>query len=144
MIVYGFAYASNPQIPGFRTYGTVATVKEAEKALTEKINSPGKVTFGLRKDGKFRAFVDGVPTGFMYFDTEIYIAVDGEGNKIASGTLEQCDKQVKKFLAKTFGNPSIKGYTIKSRNYGKGKKILYSSIYPGDKHFTPDAIVHRI
>jgi len=144
MITFGFAYASNPKVPGFRTYGTVATEKEAQAALLKQINKEG-VTFEESKDGKVRALVNGEKTGYMYFTTDIYVAVDAEGRLISTGPGTQVLQAAEKYIKKIYKGTKQE-FTIKTRNYGKGKRYAVSACFKGDPatSFVPDAYVHRI
>lgn len=144
MITFGFAYASNPKVPGFRTYGTVATEKEAQSALLKQINKEG-ITFEQSKDGKTRALVNGEKTGYMYFATDIYVAVDAEGRFVSKGAEAQVLKDAEKYIKKIYGKSNT-DFVVKTRNYGKGKRYAVSACFKGDPatSFVPDAYVHRI
>lgn len=139
MITFGFAYASNPKIPGFRTYGTVATEQIAQKAIMQKINKEG-VTFEQSKDGKTRAVVNGEKTGYMYFDTSFYVAITCDGKPICSGTLDGVTESAENWIKRQY-----KGHKIQVRKRKQGKKTCLTALMPGDKatDYLPDVVIYK-
>lgn len=95
MFVWGYCYPGVEGKSGFKPEGTVRNRDEAEAAIREKMAGK-KVSFEESRE-KFRAYSDGQPTGYIYFESspaELWVAIDQEnlgqkGKKIVigSGTL---------------------------------------------------------
>ena len=106
MFIFGYCYPGSDSKPaGFRPEGTVTTVLEAKTSIKEKLAGK-KVTFE-ESAGKFRAYADGYPTGYIYLkvQAEMWIAIDkaavgtkGDTAVFAKGSLPEVKDKARKFL----------------------------------------------
>lgn len=108
MFVCGYAYAGEEGKSGFRPETPVQTAAQAQKLIKEKL--AGKKVDFAESGGKFRAYADGKPTGYMYFPVkaETWIAIDetslgekGSRAVFAKGSLNDVKAKVRNHVQKS-------------------------------------------
>lgn len=139
MISYGYCYTNGYGVNGYKQNGIVETEAQARKAIVEKLiaqNGPGRdITWQTRQD-KTRAYVDGVPSNYIYFSvkSEIWIAMETaypSDRVLFSGSLESVKRRVKNWIKKDHINNDTDNLPETCTFKGRGKTKTAYITYPG-------------
>lgn len=151
MYIFGYCYdGGDSGVAGFRPEGTVTTVVEAKASIKEKLAGK-KVTY-VETSGKFRAYADGVATGYIYLkvQAELWIAVDkasigikGDTAIIAKGALPEIKDKARKFLDRDRQQDDPALLTVHFDRTGDNIEVRAS--YAGDAHsHNTDLVLIRV
>lgn len=136
MFSFGFCYDGSGT-PGYNQMGLAETDCQAEAMIREKLKDFSNVTFELRKN-KYRAYVDGKPTGYIYFSVqaEKWVAIENgaEPKVVAFGSLESVKRKVKRYIKKDHldNRTTDLPETFEFAGRANGRRKTVNITYPGE------------
>jgi hypothetical protein len=128
MFIAGYVYNSNPQSPGFRPEPTTfRTAGQAKKWIEGKVQTPLDVTYEF-SGNKYRAVVNGRPTGYIYFQVEtsdLWILYDISLQKnYGMGPLGVMKKKAEKLLTRELALAGVSDQEIKTLSFTRNKDSI--------------------